>query len=156
MVSPTQGQVAHALLTRPPLGIAAPFDLNVLCTPPAFILSQDQTLVSFLSSRASLHVITSNSSFPLLLSSSLALLLSCLKELSRFLFVSLFNFQGPFCYPRSRALLYLPTSLFRYLLRSSPDSLTILPHFYASCQYLFAKKIDFFAPRFFFTTFISY
>ena len=43
-VSPTQGQVAHALLTRPPLGIAAPFDLNVLCTPPAFILSQDQTL----------------------------------------------------------------------------------------------------------------
>ena len=37
-------QVAHALLTRPPLGIAAPFDLNVLCTPPAFILSQDQTL----------------------------------------------------------------------------------------------------------------
>ena len=44
MVSPTQGQVAHALLTRPPLGIAAPFDLNVLGTPPAFILSQDQTL----------------------------------------------------------------------------------------------------------------
>ena len=43
-VSPTQGQVAHALLTRPPLSIAAPFDLNVLCTPPAFILSQDQTL----------------------------------------------------------------------------------------------------------------
>ena len=43
-VSPTQGQVAHVLLTRPPLGIAASFDLNVLCTPPAFILSQDQTL----------------------------------------------------------------------------------------------------------------
>ena len=43
-VSPTQGQVAHALLTRPPLGIATPFDLNVLGTPPAFILSQDQTL----------------------------------------------------------------------------------------------------------------
>ena len=43
-LSPTQGQVAHALLTRPPLSIAAPFDLNVLCTPPAFILSQDQTL----------------------------------------------------------------------------------------------------------------
>ena len=43
-------QVAHALLTRPPLNlirIAAhqvPFDLNVLGTPPAFILSQDQTL----------------------------------------------------------------------------------------------------------------
>ena len=43
-------QVAHALLTRPPLSYlrasspVTPFDLNVLCTPPAFILSQDQTL----------------------------------------------------------------------------------------------------------------
>ena len=41
-------QVAHALLTRPPLirepKLSSPFDLNVLCTPPAFILSQDQTL----------------------------------------------------------------------------------------------------------------
>ena len=48
-VSPTQGQVAHALLTRPPLGIATSFDLNVLCTPPAFILSQDQTLEQIVS-----------------------------------------------------------------------------------------------------------
>ena len=45
-----QRQVAHALLTRPPLSYLqasspiTPFDLNVLCTPPAFILSQDQTL----------------------------------------------------------------------------------------------------------------
>ena len=48
-------QVAHALLTRPPLshitrhpeGIwdQASFDLHVLSTPPAFILSQDQTLM---------------------------------------------------------------------------------------------------------------
>ena len=43
-------QVAHALLTRPPLNLIriathqVPFDLNVLGTPPAFILSQDQTL----------------------------------------------------------------------------------------------------------------
>ena len=51
---PTNRQVAHALLTRPPLShpraltevspLGASFDLNVLCTPPAFILSQDQTL----------------------------------------------------------------------------------------------------------------
>ena len=27
--------------------VPSPFDLNVLCTPPAFILSQDQTLESF-------------------------------------------------------------------------------------------------------------
>ena len=55
MLSPCTGQVAHALLTRPPLGCprigrsligrASPFDLHVLSTPPAFILSQDQTLI---------------------------------------------------------------------------------------------------------------
>ena len=48
------GQVAHALLTRPPLSRdpssrripgRASLDLHVLGTPPAFILSQDQTLV---------------------------------------------------------------------------------------------------------------
>ena len=47
-VFPTSGQVTHVLLTRPPLNwrVAPPasFDLHVLSTPPAFILSQDQTL----------------------------------------------------------------------------------------------------------------
>ena len=53
-LSPSERQVAHALLTRPPLNlnfnqpksqsIKVPFDLHVLGTPPAFILSQDQTL----------------------------------------------------------------------------------------------------------------
>ncbi len=49
-LSPCVRQVAHALLTRPPLEysrIAPPvssFDLHVLSTPPAFVLSQDQTL----------------------------------------------------------------------------------------------------------------
>ena len=51
MLSPGIGQVTHALLTRPPLTfkslsfIKSPFDLHVLGTPPAFILSQDQTLM---------------------------------------------------------------------------------------------------------------
>ena len=48
LLSPSEGQVAHTLLTRPPLTSGAssrrPFDLHVLSTPPAFILSQDQTL----------------------------------------------------------------------------------------------------------------
>ena len=48
MLSPSEGQVAYALLTRLPLGILpkqySPFDLHVLSTPPAFVLSQDQTL----------------------------------------------------------------------------------------------------------------
>ncbi len=52
MLSPSLGQVAHVLLTRSPLRehsvpkyfMSSPFDLHVLGTPPAFVLSQDQTL----------------------------------------------------------------------------------------------------------------
>ena len=50
----SEGQVAHALLARPPLAYPiftpkgsvgiTPFDLHVLGMPPAFVLSQDQTL----------------------------------------------------------------------------------------------------------------
>ena len=44
----TRRQVTHALLTRAPLEYppkgAFPYDLHVLGTPPAFVLSQDQTL----------------------------------------------------------------------------------------------------------------
>ena len=55
MLSPSYGQVTHALLARPPLSSSNfipknsirrfSFDLHVLGTPPAFVLSQDQTLV---------------------------------------------------------------------------------------------------------------
>ena len=50
LLFPSERQVTHALLTRPPLGYPkassqiTPFDLHVLGTPPAFVLSQDQTL----------------------------------------------------------------------------------------------------------------
>ena len=48
LLSQSQGQIAHVLLTRSPLihraSSASPFDLHVLSTPPAFVLSQDQTL----------------------------------------------------------------------------------------------------------------
>src|SRR3954454_22270557 len=47
-LSRSRGQVAHVLLTRSPLGHppegGASLDLHVLSTPPAFVLSQDQTL----------------------------------------------------------------------------------------------------------------
>ena len=53
-VSRSVRQIAHVLLTRPPLSYPGfrpktsskitPFDLHVLGVPPAFILSQDQTL----------------------------------------------------------------------------------------------------------------
>ena len=54
LLSPSIRQVTHVLLTRPPLDnvssgrsfpIRIPFDLHVLGTPPAFILSQDRTLI---------------------------------------------------------------------------------------------------------------
>ena len=47
MLSPFRRQVVYALLTRSPLRyplLITPFDLHVLGTPPAFVLSQDQTL----------------------------------------------------------------------------------------------------------------
>ena len=47
-LSQSKGQVGHVLLTRSPLiplpKESSPFDLHVLSTPPAFVLSQDQTL----------------------------------------------------------------------------------------------------------------
>ena len=43
-LSPRHRQIAHVLRTRSPVGIATPRDLHVLSTPPAFVLSQDQTL----------------------------------------------------------------------------------------------------------------
>ena len=50
LLSPSRRQVVYALLTRSPLNskkasfLLLPFDLHVLSTPPAFVLSQDQTL----------------------------------------------------------------------------------------------------------------
>ena len=45
---PSLGQVSHVLRTRSPLSHVTrrsrAFDLHVLSTPPAFVLSQDQTL----------------------------------------------------------------------------------------------------------------
>ncbi|GAA0468262.1 hypothetical protein GCM10008935_25170 [Alkalibacillus silvisoli] len=53
-LSQSYRQVAHVLLTRPPLvpqtssqmrfSLLPALDLHVLGTPPAFVLSQDQTL----------------------------------------------------------------------------------------------------------------
>ena len=49
-LSPISGQVAHVLRTLAPLSITGiatnntPLDLHVLSTPPAFVLSQNQTL----------------------------------------------------------------------------------------------------------------
>ena len=78
VLSPCVSQVAHALLTRPPLKHLSsipkdfqpmsPLDLHVLGTPPAFVLSQNQTLLFILLSHRSLASLGS-----LALSRSLAL-----------------------------------------------------------------------------------
>ena len=117
-LSPTQGQVAHALLTRPPLirgpKPSSPFDLNVLCTPPALILSQDQTLEIMVSKRLGEESIKSISSliahllfFRVCISlselsrcSAQYYTLSCVLLLHTYLL--LFNFQRPFRLPLSR------------------------------------------------------
>ena len=134
VLSPGKRQVAHALLTRPPLSISfrpwpkpwasgtASFDLHVLSTPPAFILSQDQTLryislgltletsLTFLNllilSLRSTHLRVS----PGALLSGLFFKLKffgkrLLKKTSsdEFHVCSLFSFQCPFCTPFSEA-----------------------------------------------------
>ena len=68
-LSPSYGQVTHALLARPPLSSLKfipkksfqrfSFDLHVLGTPPAFVLSQDQTLDKIAISKLSLYILIS-------------------------------------------------------------------------------------------------
>ena len=91
---PSRGKVAHALLTRPPLEVTpkgnSPLDLHVLSTPPAFVLSQDQTLmfnpfhsVALLpSARQSLRFLTTSWRFThRILTVSISLPRSCLPAL---------------------------------------------------------------------------
>ena len=76
LLSPCERQVLHAFLTHPPLSMTCastrhtPLDLHVLGTPPAFILSQDRTLLMI-------------SSFPADLSARLTMKLTSL-SLSQF------------------------------------------------------------------------
>ena len=57
-VSQSKGQITYVLLTRSPLDPKISLDLHVLSIPPAFILSQDQTLKMFIpSSKLSLVII---------------------------------------------------------------------------------------------------
>ena len=78
-------QVAHVLLTRPPLASLPKkihsLDLHVLGTPPAFVLSQDQTLTK---------------KFNHLLKLLWVFILRLSKELLVYLIYILFNFQRSF------------------------------------------------------------
>ena len=123
---PTARQVTHALLTRPPLrhsilstveaqrfhssqtlashldcsvNRVSPFDLHVLGAPPAFVLSQDQTLEKlYLNTLSGVKIIFQAKSQLVskkLKSTSQFLEKSMYKGLCTF-FSMLFNFQGPF------------------------------------------------------------
>ena len=126
LLSPTPGQVIHVLLTRSPLGTSkfhpktsferTPFDLHVLGAPPAFVLSQDQTLYKMVSKRQR----RSNQfykSFDLCFAQTQSLA-SCTNYFWEFLKCSqnhlkgsvqasiLFNFRGPVCSLEAAYLLY--------------------------------------------------
>ena len=94
-------QVAHVLLTRPPLASIPKeihsLDLHVLGTPPAFVLSQDQTLTK---------------KFNHLLKLLWVFILRLSKELLVYFNYILFNFQRPFSVsPSSDFLILSPTHL---------------------------------------------
>ena len=110
MLSPSKGQVAYALLTRSPLRIEpklnSPFDLHVLGTPPAFVLSQDQTLqYTLLKNRLALNYLIQN--FVCLAHLLSAFALSKLARTFAFSWF-LFSFQGAAVF---RRLVYNSTYL---------------------------------------------
>ena len=125
LLSPSEGQVAHALLTRPPLAPKRSFDLHVLGTPPAFVLSQDQTLEFNLLKRVSPFRSLNRLVFSSQLTAfSLFMTLFVITWL--FLVFALYSFQGA------------PP-------RSPRDSFCILHPSLPSCQQLF----PFFLKKFF-------
>ena len=124
-LSPTQGQVAHALLTRPPLipPKGSPFDLNVLCTPQALILSQDQTLEIMVSKRLGEESIKSISS--LIAHLLFFRVVFSLSEFTRCSSHILHTFVCPFCF-----ILISYCSIFkdRSAASISRGDLFIIPH----------------------------
>ena len=146
LLSPCMRQVTHALLTRPPLSWSkasfqsTPFDLHVLGTPPAFILSQDQTLkfkfVSLTLFRTRWPLVCGHVSVYCLLGN-----LSCICTLVRstcrvlcsglstgwnfgiFKVVSLFDYQGSSCLEKQELSAFL-------MLRFAVSSIIITPAFW--------------------------
>ena len=129
LLSPSEGQVAHTLLTRPPLSHSkqapsASFDLHVLGTPPAFVLSQDQTLNKFylkafrLRNHLSIAITSSQRNFQAKPFGLAQNPFWCLFSIS---FLTLFNLQGTHpgrlggkkpLFPRGALLIYHRVSAF--------------------------------------------
>ena len=108
VLSPSRRQVVHALLTRSPLSdhpkTITPFDLHVLGTPPAFVLSQDQTL--------EFNLLQRFSAVWFFLSLGRFALLSLITKNQLGLFVvSLYSFQGARCLGPLRVAARFPRQL---------------------------------------------
>ena len=162
LLSPSERQVTHALLTRPPLRLnenwpkshfkQSSFDLHVLGTPPAFVLSQDQTLWKIISQDLSLKIFhklvaSQSNTFaccPVLLEFKLIKIFGFSYKV-----LSLFNFQGPFASAFLRAPDYINTSLllcqhFFWSFLKKFCFLNILQNylFYSLAKHQFIKKFS--------------
>ena len=108
LLSPSKGQVAHALLTRSPLGIIhTPFDLHVLGTPPAFVLSQDQTLELIISTVLTVSLFSTGFS----ISKKTVVRFLLVPQIHCVLLLALYSFQGAFSCPASRSVSRSPRQL---------------------------------------------
>ena len=133
VLSPCRGQIAHALLTRPPLEQSpkqlSPLDLHVLGTPPAFVLSQNQTLMFNSIARI----------FAKISKLSLSLKTDCFCLFPELSFCSLlYRFQG------SRRCFVRPYEHLVCSVWAVRDSSFIIPPPTPSCQYLFSLFFRFF------------
>ena len=94
--------------------VPSPFDLNVLCTPPAFILSQDQTLEKWYFLRRNAWNLYRANLISLCFTFCLSSILSeihkiCIAHTMLCTFLLLFNFQGSMCRPFWRQLAHYTT-----------------------------------------------
>ncbi len=135
--------------------LSASLDLHVLSTPPAFILSQDQTLVKSVCIQFRINILA-NSSLLLLFGLFKTVLKNLLlKEIFKGYCCLLFNYQGSFCvfssdsfYILSKAFLFVKNffNFFKvfYLLYSfSRVSLDIIPFVLLNVNTFFQKVFHF-------------
>ncbi len=134
VLSPSGRQVVHALLTRSPLSdhpkTITPFDLHVLGTPPAFVLSQDQTLEFNLLQRS---LVVWFFYFAWSFRFSRCCLSITKNQLGLFV-VSLYSFQGAFAAPRPSRSPLVSRDSFDSI---PPTSNLVNPFFLFFCQNIF-------------------
>ena len=161
MLSPSLGQVIHVLLTRAPLRCqpksTSPFDLHVLGTPPAFVLSQDQTLELIPDHLRSISIPQALVYFfwPLTLVFSLAGPSNLLDRFLNYLLVSrsfaLYSFQGAPRALSSRTLVRSLSALDKHtksLINCQHSISTFFDLIFATCRKSLNIRIIFYTKNF--------